>query len=76
MASGPSEKTLSTGWSGKSSRTFRKSPAAAVERPTDTNDSAIRVQPSELLKNLRLHQIELEIQNEELRCTQPDLETS
>ena len=75
MASGPSEKTLSTGWSGKSSRTLRKSPAA-VERPTDTNDTAIRVQPSELLKNLHLHQIELEIQNEELRRTQADLEAS
>ena len=75
MARGPHENTLSKGWSGKSSRTFRKSPAA-VERPTDTNDTAIRVQPSELLKNLHLHQIELEIQNEELRCTQPDLETS
>jgi PAS domain S-box-containing protein len=73
MASGPNEKTLSTGWSGKSSRTFRKSTAAAAERPTDTDDAGTGVQPSALLENL---QIERELQNEELRRTQADLEAS
>jgi PAS domain S-box-containing protein len=76
MATGPSEKTLSTGCSGKSSRTFRNSPAAAVERPTDIHDTAIRVQNSELLKKPHLRQIEVEIQNEQLRRTQADLKAS
>jgi len=76
MASGPKEKNHSTGWSGKSSRTFRKSPAAAVERPTDIRETGTGVRPSELLENVRFCQFELELQNEELRRTRADIEAS
>jgi PAS domain S-box-containing protein len=76
MASGPNETNHSTGWSGKSSRTFRKPPAAAVERPTDTRDTGTGVRPSELLENARFHQLELELQNAELQRTRADLEAS
>jgi PAS domain S-box-containing protein len=76
MARGPHENTLSKGWSGKSSRTFRKSPAAAVERPTGIIDNASGVQPPELLENLRLQVIELERENQELRFTKANLEVS
>ncbi len=76
MALGLNEKSHFTAWTGKPSRTVRKLLAAAVEAHTDIIDTPLFVQASDLLESLRLHQIELERQNKELRRTQADLEAS
>src|SRR5262245_55868664 len=49
--------------------------AAARQSPTDVARlTAARIQ--QLVHELQVHQIELEMQNEELRCSQADLEDS
>ena len=55
--------------------------SAAVRAQPLINNSAMPIRPlpseiQQLVHNLRVHQVELEMQNEELRCTQVELETA
>jgi PAS domain S-box-containing protein len=78
MASASKKKDRGVGWSTDSFQELRK---RAVEKAAATFDGAPNTPGGDgdqlgLLEELRIHQIELEMQNEELRRAQGDLENS
>jgi PAS domain S-box-containing protein len=78
MAESAKKSGRPAGWSTDSFRELRKRAMEKAGRPTSPNAPGQSTSEDylALLEELRIHQIEIEMQNEELRCAQGDLEAS